>query len=392
MLSVLNFLPSEQYDITLLLTDVQGDLLPLLPPHVKVLEVPFAPMDRYELQHGRVSALKYALTHFHWLHVFRMLSLRLRWRLSGTRDNFNVRVIRAMMRRVDVAKMPTVFDYAFAYVGGILIGSIVRDLITAPVKAIWCHNEQEIGLLKSGVWLAIHATYTHRFASRQLCECLNADRHPEWAPFEVMPLCLDTNLYYKMAQEGMGFTDDFAGPRILTVGRICYQKGIDIAIRVAAKLKSAGLRFRWYVVGSGEAHGNCVQLVRNMGVSDSFVFLGQSLNPYPFFAQCEVYVQPSRWEAYCLTVAEARAFGKPIVATDFVGAREQLRDGRTGLIVPIDDEESLYRQVARLLTDPILRCSLGGNLGHEVVNQVEMTRKAWNQLLHGSLILKEHVA
>lgn len=391
MLSVLNFLSPEQYDITLLLMDVQGDLLPLLPPHVKVVEVPFAPMDRYELQHGRVSTLKYALTHFHWLHAFRMLRLRLRWRLSGARDNFNVRVIRAMMRRVNVVKMPTSFDFAFAYVGGILIGSIVRDLITAPIKVIWCHNEQEIGLLKSGVWRDIHATYTHRFASRQLCERLNADRHPDWAPFEIMPLCSDANLYHKMAHEGTGFTDDFAGPRILTVGRICHQKGIDIAIRVAAKLKSAGLRFRWYVVGSGEEYGKCAELIQGQGVSDCFVLLGQFLNPYPFFAQCDVYVQPSRWEAYCLTVAEARAFGKPIVATDFVGAREQLREGQTGLVVPIDDEESLFRQVARLLTDSDLRCSLGNNLRLECVNQVEMAQKAWNQLLHGNVIPKEYV-
>ena len=63
------------------------------------------------------------------------------------------------------------------------------------------------------------------------------------------------------------------------------------------------------------------------------------INPYAYMRDCDVYMQPSRHEGFCLTLAEALCFGNPIVATDFTGAREQLIDRENGFVVGMSAEE-----------------------------------------------------
>ena len=66
----------------------------------------------------------------------------------------------------------------------------------------------------------------------------------------------------------------------------------------------------------------CRREAEKTGVADSLHFVGLKSNPYPYMAAADVYVQPSRWEGYCITLAEARAFGLPTVCTDFAGAEQ----------------------------------------------------------------------
>ena len=77
--------------------------------------------------------------------------------------------------------------------------------------------------------------------------------------------------------------------------------------------------------------------------------------------QCDLYVQPSRHEGYCITLAEAKLFNKPIVTTNFTGAAEQIIDSETGLIVEIE-AEGIYKAVKRLLDEPAFRHALSNNL------------------------------
>ena len=381
LLSVLSFLPNEKFDITLLLTEKSGSLLPEVPAHVNIAEVPFAPLDRYELKHGRVPTLRFCLTHFHWLRAFHMLWMRFVWVIKGRREDYNLLVIRDMMRRVDTSKMPTKADFAFAYAGGLLVGSIVHDLIRAPITAIWSHNENEAGIIGSGVYDDLYVHFTHRFASEQLASFHNGHLVGRRLNFEVMPLFVDVESYRAKAKGRVGFCDGFDGLRILTVGRLSNQKGIDEAIRIAVRLKADGLVFKWYVVGEGEDHAALQRQIEESNASDYFVLLGQSLNPYPFFGQCDIYAQPSRWEAFCLTVAEAKAFCKPMVVTDFVGAREQLKDGETGLIVPLGDYEAFYKAIKRMLENVDIRVRFSEKIKGAEVVKTEEVKILWKELL-----------
>jgi glycosyltransferase involved in cell wall biosynthesis len=127
--------------------------------------------------------------------------------------------------------------------------------------------------------------------------------------------------------------------KILTVGRLESQKGIDLAIRALSLLVSRGMNARWYVIGTGSLEWDLRELARTTGVGDKMVFLGALDNPYPYIRKCDVYVQPSRHEGWGLVVQEAMLLRKPVIVTDAVGLREQVIDGINGKKVPIDPDK-----------------------------------------------------
>ena len=381
LLAIMGFLPQDRFDVTLMLTEKIGALLQYVPNGIRVVETPFAPLDRRELEKGRLYSLVHSIILLHWIRALRMLAMRMRWRISGSRGSYDEIVLADMICRMDATKMPTEFDYAFAYGGGLNVSVVVRDFIKAPIKGIWCHSEKEVEFLKDIPWHTLLSAFTHRFATRQLRQMLNEDIAPRLPPFEEMPYYIDEHYVRERALNGTGFSDRFNGLRILTVGRLSEQKGIDNAIRIASLLKTDNLRFRWYVVGGGEEEATLRTLIAQCGAGDYFVLLGQNTNPYPFFKQCDIYAQPSRYEAYCITIAEARIFHKPIVCTNFVGAMEQLVDGETGTITPIGDIEAFYNALKALMTTPSLRERYTTALSATSADSTEAAKTAWRKLL-----------
>ena len=150
--------------------------------------------------------------------------------------------------------------------------------------------------------------------------------------------------------------------KILTIGRFSEQKGIDIAIKTAALLKSESLNFNWFLIGYGELEDSFRKLIKEYDVEDCFTILGKKNNPYPYIKNADICVQPSRHEAYPLVLMEAKILKKPIVCTDFDGADEQIISGHNGIIVPLNDTYALCKEISKLVRNPEARDSLSKEL------------------------------
>ena len=155
-----------------------------------------------------------------------------------------------------------------------------------------------------------------------------------------------------------GFTDGYKGMRLLTVGRLYYQKGYDIAVKTAELLRKQGYEFRWYALGEGEERANLHRQIRRAGLADSFILLGASDNPYPYFRQADIYVCTSRFEGKSIVIEEAQALGKPEVATPCTGVAEQICPGKDGVIAGPGPGE-LADEIGKLMGDPFLRSCYG---------------------------------
>jgi len=178
---------------------------------------------------------------------------------------------------------------------------------------------------------------------------------------------------------------------ITQVGSLIRRKGHDLLFRAFADLKrlrpERGLRL--VIVGDGPDRPAIEALARELGIAGSVHFLG-FIAPPPgvvFRDVSDIGVSPSRGEGFGLTVIEAGAAGRPVVATDTTGMREILTDGESGLIVPVEDSASLGRALLRLVDDAELRRRLGGRL-HAVVQErflieryVEGLEEAYTRLL-----------
>ena len=144
---------------------------------------------------------------------------------------------------------------------------------------------------------------------------------------------------------------------ITTVGRMVPPKGYDIAVNAAKILKDNGLDFQWFFVGNGSSYTQIKNMISEMGLSDNIVLVGENPNPYPYMAMADIYVQPSRFEGFGLTVSEAKILNKPIISTDFPSVFNQIRPGVDRIVCKMS-AESIASEITRLATDQAIRQSI----------------------------------
>jgi glycosyltransferase involved in cell wall biosynthesis len=173
-----------------------------------------------------------------------------------------------------------------------------------------------------------------------------------------------------MADAYKGYNDDFNGIRILTIGRLAYGKGYDIALEACKKLKEKGINFRWYVLGKGPLREEIQQFIKENKLENYFILLGVTANPYPFIKNCDIYVQTSRFEGFGLAIAEARILNKPVVTTRFDTVFNQMIDRKNGLVVDMN-ADAICEGIMELIRNQNLRNNIIDFLQHEKKGNVE---------------------
>ena len=174
------------------------------------------------------------------------------------------------------------------------------------------------------------------------------------------------------AQQDEGFTDDYKGFRILTVGRLTSQKAFDVSIHAMKLLKDQGINARWYVLGEGDQRETLEKLISELDLKEDFLLLGNKANPYPFFRQADLYVHASRFEGKSIAIQEAQILGCPILVSDCSGNREQVTDGVDGALCQFN-AQSICSHIIELLGNEELRIRYGKAASQKVhVNKEEM--------------------
>jgi glycosyltransferase involved in cell wall biosynthesis len=151
---------------------------------------------------------------------------------------------------------------------------------------------------------------------------------------------------------------------IVSVGRLNYQKGFDIAIEACKQLKKDGYDFVWNILGEGEERGKLEKMIKEYHLEDMFILGGIKENPYPYIKQADIYVQPSRFEGKSIAIDEAKILNKPILVTNFSTAKDQINDQINGLIVDMNPE-CIYNGIKQLIDSDELRRKLSQNLSNE---------------------------
>lgn len=125
---------------------------------------------------------------------------------------------------------------------------------------------------------------------------------------------------------------------LVSCGRLTEAKGIDWAIQAMCTLLNKGYtNFHWWIIGGGPDERMLKKLAEDADVTDHLHFLGMQDNPYPYIANADLYIQPSRYENYSVVILEAMALCKPILAT-IPAAEMQITSGENGLLCKADPE------------------------------------------------------
>jgi glycosyltransferase involved in cell wall biosynthesis len=246
------------------------------------------------------------------------------------------------------------------------------------------------GKLKTRLFLAIER-FLARFATdrivviseqqrREINEVFRVGRREQFA---VIPLGIDMSAYASWRDRRprlraeLKLNDDVA--LIGIVGRLTEIKNHRLFLQAAALLKkNTGSKVRFVIIGDGNLRRDLEEQAKSLGLSEDVSFLGTRTDPEDFYPALDIVALTSLNEGTPLTLIEAMANARPVIATavggvvDMLGpqvppAAKQDNQGAgyqlclRGVSVASGDAEGLARGLARLIEDPGLRDELGRN-------------------------------
>ena len=154
---------------------------------------------------------------------------------------------------------------------------------------------------------------------------------------------------------------------IAAVGSLIHRKGHDVLLRALSCLNHSDIHL--WIAGDGSDWSKLEGLTRELGLAARVRFLGFLDDVPGVLRSADIVALASRAEAFGLVLAEAGAFGLPVVSTLVGGIPEVIAQEETSLLVPPDDPTALAAALGRLAIDPALRHRLGA-AGRERVGRL----------------------
>lgn len=380
LMELLKKLNGQEYEIYLYVITGQGEMIRMLPDSVRLLNPAFSEQSvlngrgRWELmkkvcqsfvKNGRfMDKLQYVIRNLACMvKAKRIQTDKLFWRvLSDGADRFDL-----------------CFDLAMAWIEG---GSAyyVADHVRARKKAALIHIDYENAGYTKAMDQDCFREFANIFAVSKETRKHFLNVYPEYADkLDVFHNIVDQDLICLKAREKGGFSDGYKGFRILSVGRLTWQKGFDLAIEAMKLLKDKNCHIRWYVLGEGEQKKALQKKIQILKLEQDFLLLGQVDNPYPYYAQADLYVHATRYEGKSIAIQEAQTLGCAVIASDCNGNREQIEDGKDGIMCELTPED-IAEKIEELYLSKEKREMLG-----EAARKKEISHERQLQLLKGLL-------
>lgn len=371
LIELLNHLDAEKYEISLYVLLGQGEMISKVPQkvHIKNKKIctssVLSSAGRRKLMQTSLQALfrnGHTIKKIRYL-IKNMCVMKKTGKIQP--DKLLWRVISDGADRFDET-----FDLAVAYLEG---GSAyyVADHVKAKKKAAFVHiaygDSGYTREMDRDCYEKMDVIYTVSEETRRHF----LDFYPEYEKkVQIFHNIIDAERIAREAEKPGGFPDSYDGIRILTVGRLAYQKAYDIAIQAMKQIKDAGYKARWYVVGEGSERKALQKQIAELGLQKDFILLGMKENPFPYYAQCDLYVHATRFEGKSIAIQEAQTLGCAVIASDCAGNREQIEDGVDGMLCPLTPE-GIAGSIEELIDDTAKKERLAAAAKRKVNGQTE---------------------
>lgn len=358
LLELLRRLDSSEYEVSLYVILAQGEMIGELPSHVKLKNRRFNSQSVMTGKGKRAIAVTICSSFFrNGGYPGKIHSIVSNFADMERTGKIQTEKLLWRMLSDGAERLNEVFDLAVAYLEG-ASAYYVADHVKARHKVGFIHIDYR------------SAGYTRRMDR----DCFRSfDRifgvsdevrehfllvYPEYATkTKVFYNMIDQERIRRRAQERGGFADGYRGARILTVGRLTYQKAYDIAIEAMKLVKDAGFDARWYVLGEGDQRRQLMKKIASLSLQEEFVLLGAVTNPYPYYMQADLYVHATRYEGKSIAIQEAQTLGCAVIASDRNGNREQITDGQDGILCELTPR-AIAKSIMELLQDKEKRKAL----------------------------------
>ena len=325
MLSLLNNLDKEKFDMTVLLSLNQGELRNEFPHHVRKIYL----VDGKEDLSTNPVLQKIQL-------------LQRKWKLEKFRKNPEKIDREILKNEFDVEIAMTYNDFE----------PVLNSSNKNSKKIGWFHSEIDLPKLQPLVpqILEQFPQFDHMvYCSEKIMQIMHRS-YPnlKYPPESVIINAVPVDEIRKKSEEKI---PDFKNrPVFVSVGRLHTRKGYHKLMDAHHKLLKEGFEHSVVIIGDGEELPNLLLQQKNLGVEETFIFACNKMNPYPYIKNADFFIMPSESEAWPLVISEALILQKPIIATKVGDVDLMIEDGKTGHLIRYETSE-IYEAMKKFLTD-----------------------------------------
>lgn len=359
LIELLNALHFPDYKLYLYVIMGQGEMIERLPSHVKLLNKRFSSQSVLTRKGKGVMARTICKAFFRNGGYGRKLGSVFR-NAEEMKKNGKIQADKLLWRVLSDGgqRFQETFDLAVAYLEG-ASAYYVAEHVKARRKAAFIHIDYTSAgytrRMDQGCWDRFDRIFGVSDEVRESFLSVYPEYEKKTGVFHNI---VNQEAIRLRGREPGGFSDGFQGKRLLTVGRLTWQKAYDIAIATMKLLKEAGYPVRWYVLGEGDQRRALEKQIGALGLSEDFVLLGAVKNPFPYYMQADLYIHATRFEGKSIAIQEAQTLGCAVIASDCNGNREQITDGQDGILCELTPE-AIAGSILRLLNNEEERKRLG---------------------------------
>lgn len=341
LIGLLQALDPKKVDVDLFVYSHEGELMKLIPDYVNVLpEIPAYKMFERPMK----EVLKKGYLSVFLARLKAKMRMRSYLRKKQTIDGSAIMgFLGEEVSKVVPDINPSVeYDLAISF---LTPHNFVHDHVRAKKKICWIHTDYTRIDVNTELELPIWDSFDYIASISSEAAKTFLQVFPTLAPKIIEIENILSSSFVRHRAEEFKATELLTDKKylnLLSVGRFCEAKNYDnvpdICKRTLEILKDKSIDIRWYIIGFGGDENLIRQKIAEAGMQEHVIILGKKENPYPYIKECDIYVQPSRYEGKSVTVREAQMLCKPVVVTNYPTASSQIQDGKDGVIVPLNNE------------------------------------------------------
>lgn len=356
LVSLLNVLPKDLYDIDLLVYEKKGLFYSLLPKEVNVIEMPMPLKCLYVSP----KDIKFYANYSPWVFMRKVWGTL---KAKVDRKSYAIEQTLWNVWKDEVPVFNKKYDVAVSYLEG-FTNYYVIDKIQATKKFLWIHSEYGKLHYNREYDLNFFSKATAVVTISELCKQNLEQNFPQLKNhFQVLENISDPHLIRKMAKDPIE-SDVFSGAKTLklvSVGRLSQPKNYKLTIDSALILKKKRIDFEWIVIGEGPLRNELESYRDSKELQNEIKFIGLRANPYAYMDKADIFVQSSLFEGKSIAIDEAKILCKPTVCTNYESVFDTIEHGITGIITEMTPE-SLAAGICQLAMDKDLRNLIVDNL------------------------------
>ena len=247
------------------------------------------------------------------------------------------------------------YDLAIDFDSYNIFTAISAILVDSTKKIIWIHNDVKIKQSEEFKYRLIFNLNKSKYKYfsdfvgvskgvidpfRESCKIAGN--------FHVIPNIIDDNEIIEKSKIENYFEIDPNYINLVTVGRLCHQKGIDLLLNEFATALLINPLLRLFIIGNGPDRKKLIKQSEKLNIQNSVFFLGNQSNPFNYMNKCDAFILNSRYEGQGMVLLEAKVLGLKLI---FPRHLEKYNENLFG----VDD---VMEEVIKLKREPKKNCSL----------------------------------